>query len=125
MRQPHGGPVLIRPLAAFALLLCLLGTADLRAARAGALGEPWEELIEEGVRLQDTKLRDLSLDALVRDAQSFAARPSSGDARVSRLYLLARAHGKRLNARNSALLTEQFSIMQRVLHGEEEIYAPR
>mgnify|MGYP003408267453 FL=1 len=32
---------------------------------------------------------------------------------------------KRLNARNSALLTEQFSIMQRVLHGEEEIYAPR
>ncbi|MCC6069933.1 flagellar export chaperone FlgN [Massilia sp. GCM10020059] len=32
---------------------------------------------------------------------------------------------KRLNARNSALLTEQFSIMQRVLNGEEEIYAPR
>ena len=32
---------------------------------------------------------------------------------------------KRLNARNSALLTEQFSIMQRVLHGEEQIYAPR
>lgn len=32
---------------------------------------------------------------------------------------------KRLNARNSALLTEQFSIMQRVLHGEEGIYAPR
>ena len=32
---------------------------------------------------------------------------------------------KRLNARNSALLTDQYSIMQRVLHGEEEIYAPR
>lgn len=32
---------------------------------------------------------------------------------------------KRLNARNSALLTEQYSIMQRVLHGEEGIYAPR
>ena len=32
---------------------------------------------------------------------------------------------KRLNARNSALLTEQYSIMQRVLHGEEQIYAPR
>mgnify|MGYP000666261712 FL=1 len=32
---------------------------------------------------------------------------------------------KRLNARNSALLTEQFSIMQRVLNGEEDIYAPR
>lgn len=32
---------------------------------------------------------------------------------------------KRLNTRNSALLTEQYSIMQRVLHGEEETYAPR
>lgn len=32
---------------------------------------------------------------------------------------------KRLNQRNSSLLTDQFSIMQRVLHGEENIYAPR
>ena len=32
---------------------------------------------------------------------------------------------KRLNARNSALVTEQYSIMQRVLHGEEQTYAPR
>lgn len=31
---------------------------------------------------------------------------------------------KRLNARNSELLTEQYSIMQRVLHGEEDTYAP-
>lgn len=32
---------------------------------------------------------------------------------------------KRATARNSALLAEQFSVMQRVLHGEEQIYAPR
>lgn len=32
---------------------------------------------------------------------------------------------KSLNNRNSALVTEQFSIMQRVLHGEEQLYAPR
>lgn len=32
---------------------------------------------------------------------------------------------KHRNSRNSALLTEQFSIMQRVLHGEEQVYAPR
>ncbi|RSZ55653.1 flagellar protein FlgN [Massilia atriviolacea] len=32
---------------------------------------------------------------------------------------------KRLNVRNSALLTEQFSIMQRVLHGEETLYEAR
>ena len=31
---------------------------------------------------------------------------------------------KRLNTRNSDLLTEQYSIMQRVLHGEEDTYAP-
>ncbi|MGK5023576.1 flagellar export chaperone FlgN [Janthinobacterium sp. RB2R34] len=31
---------------------------------------------------------------------------------------------KRLNTRNSQLLTEQFTTMQRVLHGEDHIYAP-
>lgn len=31
---------------------------------------------------------------------------------------------KRRNQRNCDLLTEQYSIMQRVLHGEEQIYAP-
>ncbi|MGK5077155.1 flagellar export chaperone FlgN [Janthinobacterium sp. HLX7-2] len=31
---------------------------------------------------------------------------------------------KRLNARNSDLLTEQYTIMQRVLNGEEDTYAP-
>lgn len=31
---------------------------------------------------------------------------------------------KRLNTRNSDLLTQQYSIMQRVLHGEEDTYAP-
>jgi flagella synthesis protein FlgN len=32
---------------------------------------------------------------------------------------------KEATARNGALLAEQFSVMQRVLHGDEEIYAPR
>jgi flagella synthesis protein FlgN len=32
---------------------------------------------------------------------------------------------KRATTRNSALLAEQFSVMQRVLHGEEQTYAPR
>lgn len=31
---------------------------------------------------------------------------------------------KRLSKRNSDLMVEQYSIMQRVLHGEEQIYAP-
>jgi flagella synthesis protein FlgN len=29
-----------------------------------------------------------------------------------------------LSKRNGDLLVEQYSIMQRVLHGEEQIYAP-
>jgi flagella synthesis protein FlgN len=32
---------------------------------------------------------------------------------------------KGATTRNSTLLAEQFSVMQRVLHGEEQIYAPR
>lgn len=32
---------------------------------------------------------------------------------------------KQASARNGHLLAEQFSVMQRVLHGEEETYAPR
>lgn len=96
---PAGLGVLARR--ALSALLPLLLPALLLAglagpAHAGALGEPWEELIEEGVRRQDTKLRDDSLDALVREAQNLADRPATGDARVARLYLLARAHGKRL-----------------------------
>lgn len=32
---------------------------------------------------------------------------------------------KAATSRNGALLAEQYSVMQRVLHGEEQIYAPR
>jgi flagella synthesis protein FlgN len=32
---------------------------------------------------------------------------------------------KGATTRNSNLLAEQFSVMQRVLHGEEQLYAPR
>ncbi len=32
---------------------------------------------------------------------------------------------KNATTRNGALLAEQFSVMQRVLHGEEQTYAPR
>jgi flagella synthesis protein FlgN len=32
---------------------------------------------------------------------------------------------KQATARNSALLAEQYSVMQRVLHGEDGTYAPR
>jgi flagella synthesis protein FlgN len=32
---------------------------------------------------------------------------------------------KEATARNGALLADQFTVMQRVLHGEEQVYAPR
>jgi flagella synthesis protein FlgN len=32
---------------------------------------------------------------------------------------------QQVTTRNSALLADQFTVMQRVLHGEEQVYAPR
>lgn len=72
--------------------LCLLLAC---ALPAWAAGPEWEELILDGVRRQDTRLREVSIDAVVRDQELLAARPSQGAARVARLYLLGRAYGKR------------------------------
>lgn len=46
------------------------------------------------------------------------------DAAWRRLETLVRAC-KEATTRNGTLLAEQYSVMQRVLHGEEQIYAPR
>lgn len=82
-------------------LLLLLGLSALTApALWGAdrpLGEDWEVLIQEGVQRQDARLKEASVDAVVREAATLADRPTTGAAKVARLYLLARAHGKRLD----------------------------
>jgi len=60
-----------------------------------ARGPEWEELIVDGMVRQDSRLREVSLDAVVRDAELLAARPATGAVKVARLYLLGRAYGKR------------------------------
>lgn len=85
----------IRPLLSLLAVLLLLAPA---AAFAGTLGD-WEELIPDGARRQDVKLKDTSIDAVVREAYLLADRSTTATgAKVSRLYLLARAYGKRLDA---------------------------
>jgi tetratricopeptide (TPR) repeat protein len=96
----------------WALLLgaVLASPAALRpvAAEQGPLGEEWEELILDGMRQQDSRLKEASLDALVREQELLAARPVVGAKRVARLYLLARAYGKRMDpARKDAANARQ------------------
>src|SRR5687768_4545488 len=78
-------------------LAALLVPALADRAAAGPLGPPGDELISDGIRRQDRRLRDVSIDAVVTDQQNLANRPSVGETRIARLYLLARAYGKRLD----------------------------
>lgn len=62
-----------------------------------------------------------------RMEQVFAELPEDNRERCRAMWsgLQARvADCKRLNARNCLLMTDQYEIMQRVLHGEDQIYAP-
>lgn len=82
-------------------LLSVLGLVSLLlvlCAPARAQGAEWEELILDGMRRQDSRLREVSLDAVVRDQELLAARPATGAAKVARLYLLGRAYGKRADS---------------------------
>jgi flagella synthesis protein FlgN len=59
--------------------------------------------------------------------QAFALLKNSGREKMEadwKSLELAVIECKRLSKRNGDLLAEQYTIMQRVLHGEEQIYAP-
>jgi tetratricopeptide (TPR) repeat protein len=81
------------PLGVFAILV-LLGVSTI--ASAGTLGD-WEEMIIDGMRRQDVRLKDASIDSVVREAYLAADRKATGGQQVARLYLLGRAYGKRLD----------------------------
>ena len=60
-------------------------------------------------------------------AQAFALLKNSAREKMEADWAsleIAVTEAKRLSKRNGDLLAEQFTIMQRVLHGEEQIYAP-
>lgn len=128
----------------------LLGMADDRAGYA-ALQTLLEEQFQATLRHQSAQLTALAdqviaavepLDARRRQRVSLVTALLGPQGEMPQLFALlqeeARATAerdwaaleqmvlecKRLNTRNSDLLTEQYSIMQRVLHGEEDTYAP-
>jgi flagella synthesis protein FlgN len=115
------------------------------------LAELLEQQFQGAIRHQHARLAELadSLSALVDQiqqrreqrvalvqrllgptgtmAQAFALLKNSARERMEADWMTLEQlviECKRLGKRNSDLLVEQYSIMQRVLHGEEQIYAP-
>lgn len=133
-----------------AMLALLRGVADDVAAYT-ALLDLLDEQFDAIVRHQSARLAQLS-DTILPAIEAMEARrrerialvgvllgPDAGMAQVFPLIKGATrqmleehwlslekmvVECKRRNIRNSELLTEQYSIMQRVLHGEEQLYAP-
>lgn len=101
--------------------------------RTAHLGELAEQLMPALAAMEQRRVQRVSLVRALLGPEGDMAKLIASLAAPARAALAADWHTleqmvlecKRLNARNSALLTEQFSIMQRVLHGEEQIYAPR
>lgn len=101
-----------------------------RSAELAALAEQLMPALEA---MEQRRVQRVSLVRALLGPDGDMAQLIAGQAAPSRAALAADWQAleqivlecKRLNARNSALLTDQYSIMQRVLHGEEEIYAPR
>jgi tetratricopeptide (TPR) repeat protein len=79
------------------LVALLLAAACPRPASAGEIG-PWEECITAGIKKQNDVGKQVSGDAIVREAERLASRPSDDAEKVCRIYLLARAYGLRNNA---------------------------
>lgn len=101
-----------------------------RSARLGELAEALEPVLGamEQRRVQRVALVRGLLGPDAGMAQLIAALPAAaGDALAAGWQQLEQlvVECKHKNNRNSALLADQFSIMQRVLHGEDQIYAPR
>lgn len=101
--------------------------------RTAQLGELAEQLMPALDAMEQRRAQRVALVRALLGPGADMAQLIAGLAAPARAALAADWHAlqqmvlecKRLNERNSALLTEQFSIMQRVLHGEEQLYAPR
>lgn len=81
----------------------------------------------DGRRRQRVSLVTALLGPKAAMAQLFALLPADTRAQASARWDELEQmvlECKRLNTRNSQLLTEQYTTMQRVLHGEEHTYAP-
>jgi flagella synthesis protein FlgN len=101
--------------------------------RAAELGELAEQLMPqldamEQRRQQRVQLvralhgADAGMDTLLNGLP--AAQRSLASADWERLEQLVR-DCKQATARNGSLMADQYTVMQRVLHGEDQLYAPR
>lgn len=101
-----------------------------RSVELAALAEDLAPLLEamEGRRQQRLQLVRALLGAQATMEQYIAsltpAARATFDAAWAELETIVRAC-KEATIRNGQLLAEQYSVMQRVLHGEDGIYAPR
>ncbi|QYG01475.1 MULTISPECIES: flagellar export chaperone FlgN [Massilia] len=101
-----------------------------RSVELTALAEDLAPLLEamEGRRQQRLRLVRALLGAQATMEQYIAsltpAARATFDAAWAELETIVRAC-KEATIRNGQLLAEQYSVMQRVLHGEDGIYAPR
>jgi flagella synthesis protein FlgN len=101
-----------------------------RAAELGVLAEelmPQLDAMEQR-RLQRVQLvralhgADATMDKLLDNLPAAQRTRASGDwERLEQLVLDC----KQATTRNGSLMADQYSVMQRVLHGEDQLYAPR
>jgi flagella synthesis protein FlgN len=101
-----------------------------RAAELGALAE---ELMPQLDAMEQRRQQRVQLVRALHGAEATmiellnalpAAQRSRAAADWERLEQLVR-DCKQATARNGQLMADQYSVMQRVLHGEEQLYAPR
>ena len=100
-----------------------------RSAELGAVAEAISTLVEamQARRAQRVALVQRLVGPGAGMLQAFALLKNAGRERMEADWTTLEQsviECKRLSKRNGDLLVEQYSIMQRVLHGEEQIYAP-
>jgi flagella synthesis protein FlgN len=100
-----------------------------RAAELGAVAESISALVDvlQLRRRQRVALVQRLLGPTATMMQAFALLKNTARERMEADWKTLEQsviECKRLSKRNGDLLVEQYSIMQRVLHGEEQIYAP-
>ena len=100
-----------------------------QAARLGDVAEAISTLVDtlQARRAQRVALAQRLLGPTGNMAQAFALLKNAAREKIEADWKTLETmvvECKRLSKRNSDLLLEQHSIMQRVLHGEDQLYAP-
>jgi len=100
-----------------------------RSAQLGQVAEAISTLVDtlQARRAERVALAQRLLGPTANMAQAFALLKNAAREKIESDWKTLETmvvECKRLSKRNSDLLLEQHSIMQRVLHGEDQLYAP-